>query len=795
MSEVVRKNLGGVTAYAYARSKGYTGTEDEFAQLMANYATVGQAAEEAAEQAIAAEINAESAAQTATTKASEASSSATSASSSASAAATSETNAAASATAASGSATQAATSATAAQAAQTAAEAVLESIPEDYSELSDDVATLKDNLPVYNVDVSHITTFVYTINSSNKWSRVNSGPSRGSCVLIPPNAIKIKIENESSGAIYSFLNTFDDIGNGNVPDFATGYNARISKNAGTYEYNITQDMHYFYFLAFNSSGASLAPVSITFTLSKEFYVPELYPYAITDFAAGGINASDGTNTSSDTRIRTNSYHKIEYNYICLIDARHRVKVAYYDRYMSYLGMSEDWERIRVIKKTDFTGAEYFRLLFAQMSDSLAITLDSFITAPKVVATNNPVEYTKYSALTSDIPKNIGVLNIISRAKQCADIAYKTLAVLPNQNGDIAAGRDIKGVPYSSVRSESLYVPNCVSLDSFMTSILNPNSYIYTRQSSAPNSKTYLGAVCSSLVSYAYDLGAVYTTHQIGSLEDIELVEDQSIYGLELGAMILRKDVHIVICTEILRDALGRIKYVQITEAEPSVVKSTYITPEQFKSRYTDNNYKIYIYKKAYTVGYTPSQWVAVEDETPVEPTYNVNLFPRRGDKANWRSGETVEIDVVDTESTYTSFELYKGSTLISTASIPANSLISLTGLDTGNYSIRLTNGTDNSDYAYFAVVDVTISVEDLGSKTAKISFTCSANATPAWYAWCYNSGSDNEAAKAAYILTAEDITNGYVISTYDSGTFKFKVEVNTDYGTYSSDFVSATITN
>ena len=29
-------NIGGVTAYAYARSKGYTGTEAEFAQLMAN---------------------------------------------------------------------------------------------------------------------------------------------------------------------------------------------------------------------------------------------------------------------------------------------------------------------------------------------------------------------------------------------------------------------------------------------------------------------------------------------------------------------------------------------------------------------------------------------------------------------------------------------------------------------------------------------------------------------------------------------------------------------------------------
>lgn len=51
MINVNDKDLGRATAYAYAVSKGYTGTEEEFAQLMANYATVGQTATEAAEQA------------------------------------------------------------------------------------------------------------------------------------------------------------------------------------------------------------------------------------------------------------------------------------------------------------------------------------------------------------------------------------------------------------------------------------------------------------------------------------------------------------------------------------------------------------------------------------------------------------------------------------------------------------------------------------------------------------------------------------------------------------------------
>ena len=137
------KDLGAVSAYAYAVEQGYTGTEEEFAELMASYATVAQnaaaSASAAAQSATAAAGSASSAsgsAETATTKASEAASSASTASGAASTAttkaseaATSATNAGNSATAAAGSASTASTAATtatgaksAAQAAQTAAE-------------------------------------------------------------------------------------------------------------------------------------------------------------------------------------------------------------------------------------------------------------------------------------------------------------------------------------------------------------------------------------------------------------------------------------------------------------------------------------------------------------------------------------------------------------------------------------------------------------------------------------------------------------------------------------------------
>lgn len=48
MDEVYSKDLGIVTAYGYALSQGYTGTEEQFATLMADYATIGQQAVDAA---------------------------------------------------------------------------------------------------------------------------------------------------------------------------------------------------------------------------------------------------------------------------------------------------------------------------------------------------------------------------------------------------------------------------------------------------------------------------------------------------------------------------------------------------------------------------------------------------------------------------------------------------------------------------------------------------------------------------------------------------------------------------
>ena len=121
---VITKDLGAVSAYAYAVEQGYQGTEEEFAELMARQATVAEEAAASADAAAASERNAQASEQNAAASATAASGSATAASTKASEAASSASAAASSASTASGKASEASASATAAaQSASSAASA------------------------------------------------------------------------------------------------------------------------------------------------------------------------------------------------------------------------------------------------------------------------------------------------------------------------------------------------------------------------------------------------------------------------------------------------------------------------------------------------------------------------------------------------------------------------------------------------------------------------------------------------------------------------------------------------
>lgn len=394
----------------------------------------------------------------------------------------------------------------------------------------------------------------------------------------------------------------------------------------------------------------------------------------------------------------------------------------------------------------------------------------------------------------DVPENIGVLNVICRAHQMTRAQFVTAAELPRQGdrGDQEEGVRVYGIPYSSLREEVNYVGECVSLETFFTAALNPNSYLYTRSVTTNNGKTYYGLVCSSFCDYCLGFEkTIPVSNDYPLMEDMERLENQTTYGLKLGD-ILWTHGHVRIVTDIWRDSRGRIKDVEICEAWSPNCREEHYSAAGIQDM-LDGGYVAYRYKKIWSVPYTPSPWVHVEDETGT-PTWNTVLSPRRGDKANWLADEDVEIDVTD-QGDYTQYKLYKDTTLIETEDIPAgigtaDPVIVLTSLEGGKYKLCLTDGENDSGYVYFIVVDPTITWEALDTTTGRIHVTFSCGqGTVVSVAW--NNG-DSTSSGYKSVLDVQELTAAQIAAgeaTVQKGAYKYlmRVMIRTDYGLWGSE--------
>lgn len=507
----------------------------------------------------------------------------------------------------------------------------------------------------------------------------------------------------------------------------------------------------------------------------------LYAEVTPKFSLGGLSGSNGNgNNYSTNRIRTD-FIPIK-NLRIFADSDIKVNLFFYGKYgwvgdsHGFIGTSSWLYNSFYIEDYVPEGAKSVKIVLAY-DDNRVVDDISALAAKATIFEIKESEY------VSDIPENMGVLNTVLKAKQLCEIEFETKAVMPQQRGDLAANAVHKGFPYSSTRIDNLFVPNFVSLETFMTALKNPNSYLYTvdiGDLGNVNGDTYYGCVCSTYASYALGIPGMYTTHQWGDIPDMELLEYQHPSYFKIGDTICGNG-HVLIVTDIMRNKRGRIGAITIMDAQPAkVVSTTYSSVDEVASKFPTSQYKYYRYKKIYASEHTQSPFVAVEDEIPQTFTYNTAIIPRKGDKANWRAGETVEIDVLEPGS-YTSVEIYKDDTLLETKDMA--DLISLSGLTAGSYKARLTDGTNYSDYCYWIVVDAVSEATPVGNG-GKVVVTFSAtNATPSFIIW---QGADGNGTKHIQFLTAEERAVGEAVGVYMAGSFKVRVGFDTEYGTIFS---------
>ena len=387
-------------------------------------------------------------------------------------------------------------------------------------------------------------------------------------------------------------------------------------------------------------------------------------------------------------------------------------------------------------------------------------------------------------LTADVPENQGVQNALWNMQQLVNITYTPIRTLPQTNKDFPANVSHKGLPYSSSRIEQAYVGSNVSFHTFMTALQNPNSYLYTVDLAADynnkNGKTYYGVVCSTACAYALGIVPNYTTYQWTEIPGMSLLETQNVQQLKLGDTIVGQG-HVVMITGIVRDQHGNVVSATVSEAAGADTHSRNYTVTALEERFPANLYQYCRYEYIKDTTYTASEYVAVGDETAQKVTYNTTIIPRKGDKANWRTTETVVLDVLK-PSGYSSVKIYRWESddwqLVKTVSV--TDVVKLSGLEPGTYKAQLTGSKGNSKSCYWLVTDVVSKAELYqGTRQVKVSFTASSNAEPLYIQWI--NGSSNATIHITP-LTDEHKAAGYGIFKPARGYLKARVAYRTAFG-------------
>ncbi|MBP5163290.1 MAG: hypothetical protein ILP16_09995, partial [Spirochaetales bacterium] len=300
--------------------------------------------------------------------------------------------------------------------------------------------------------------------------------------------------------------------------------------------------------------------------------------------------------------------------------------------------------------------------------------------------------------TEIVPTSWGQANFIARIKQMCNIRYTLTALMPHQLGDRASGTTWTGLPYSSVRWQNKYIGIDVSIHTFMTAIHNPRSVIYTRTSPTPNSKTYYGTVCSSLVCYGWDL-PIYRLGRllIGSETDLIISDHDpnfavcsnphthrvSLQQVQIGDL-LQSASHSIVVVGVKKDQFGRVTKLRLAESvERNCILHDYITLTQFKQNYSQ--YEFWRYDKLGDADYEKSDYViGYSDETLPDSITYPDIMCEYGDKAVIEAAQDVLINVLDT-SGYSSINVYKNGTVIETKSTLADFTIS--NIEYGTYKV------------------------------------------------------------------------------------------------------------
>ena len=325
-------------------------------------------------------------------------------------------------------------------------------------------------------------------------------------------------------------------------------------------------------------------------------------------------------------------------------------------------------------------------------------------------------------------------DVLERAYQMASIEWTPLNPVPKRGGGYYdPGVKVKGVPYSSVKEINTYLFQDVSYYTFMTAVHNPNSVLYTEDiSQAPyhgvNCAPYYGAVCSSSVMWALGFKIPYYANQIVTHPNMKLIENRIIDSLKICDIIWKPGhVQMIFDMDYLDDTLYSISTFE-TKGESSHINN--FTKRNFQKMWDEGAYVGYRYEKI-RYSYTPPTFSGFN-----QIEYNDDMCPTKGDKAVYRTTDTVTVNIFNTS--YDTIVLSKENVIISSTSINGEKH-KYSHLGPGIYIVNLRYNGKKSAPTSFEVIETNVQYQQEGGNNIMIYFQSSATAE--YVALCDEKGS------------------------------------------------------
>lgn len=374
-----------------------------------------------------------------------------------------------------------------------------------------------------------------------------------------------------------------------------------------------------------------------------------------------------------------------------------------------------------------------------------------------------------------LPDNQGVKNMVKNAYQMARIEWTPIADFDHNQGTFKAGTKVMGIPYSSTKEIFTYVPQYVSFESYMTAVNNPRSNLYkVKLDEIPyngkNGRTYYGAVCSTLTSYACGLPYILISEYFGM--DKELFEDVG-SGYEVDKIkvgdLLQSDSkgHVMVVTRVWTNNDGdRIRF-EITEEDGTCAISQNWDREFVQYWLDSHIYKAVRYRKAAEVSYTPyTDFVTLDGEEKTNYEYNKYLYPNRGNKSLYLENDEVVLNLFSDSEV--KVILYKDDKRYRTFRNVLGDL-SIGTLKYGSYKAQVKLGiTKKSEFVYFKVVNIENFID---RKLNRIYFS-SANLTPIIISFCNRDGGNvSPTGVQNNLISKQELLQGFKDFDFDFEDF------------------------